>query len=65
MEMDVTPRTLLREFRFAPTNAPGKRAHNRGVAFAPGYGGRAVVYRRTADVSTGADSAPVADRANT
>jgi hypothetical protein len=48
LEMDVTLRTLLREFRFVPTDAPGERRHNRGVTIAPGRGGRAVVYRRTA-----------------
>src|SRR4029077_9806966 len=48
MEMDVTLRTLLRELQFAPTDAPGERRHNRGVTTAPGRGGRAVVYRRTA-----------------
>jgi hypothetical protein len=46
MEMDVTLRTLLREFRFAPTDAPGERRHNRGVMIAPARGGRAMVYRR-------------------
>jgi cytochrome P450 len=48
MEMDVTLRIQLREFRFAPTDAPGERRHNRGVVIAPAHGGRAVVYRRTA-----------------
>ncbi len=61
MEMDVTLRTLLRELRFAPTDAPGERRHIRGVAVAPGRGGRAVVYRRTAEASSDADSASVAD----
>lgn len=51
MEMDVTLRTLLRELRFVPTDAPGERAHNRGVAFSPKRGGRVVVYRRR-DVRT-------------
>ncbi|CAM2837664.1 cytochrome P450 [Mycobacterium intermedium] len=46
MEMNVTLRTLLREFEFAPTDAPGERTHLRGVATAPAKGGRAVVYRR-------------------
>jgi cytochrome P450 len=53
MEMDVTLRTLLREFRFEPTDAPGERRHNRGVAIAPRRGGRALVYRRMADTSSG------------
>ncbi len=61
MEIDITLRTLLREFRFAPTNAPGERRHNRGVTMAPGRGGRAVVYRRAADASSDADSVLVAD----
>jgi cytochrome P450 len=64
MEMDVTLRTLLRELRFAPTDASGERRHIRGVATAPGRGGRAVVYRRTAKVLSDADSASVADHAS-
>jgi cytochrome P450 len=62
MEMDVTLRTLLRELRFVPTDAPGERRHWRGVATAPGRGGRAVVYRRTAEVPS--DAASVADHAS-
>jgi cytochrome P450 len=62
MTMDVTLRTLLREFRFVPTDASGERRHNRGVTLAPGRGGRAVVYRRTADASSDGDSVSVADR---
>lgn len=46
MEMDVTLRTLLREFHLAPTDARGERRHTRGVVRPPGRGGRAVVYRR-------------------
>jgi hypothetical protein len=46
MEMNVTLRTLLREFEFGSTDAPGERLHSRGVATAPAHGGRAVVYRR-------------------
>jgi cytochrome P450 len=65
MEMDVALRTLLRELRFAPTDAPGERRHSRGVALAPGRGGRAVVYRRTADASSDADSVSVADHGST
>jgi cytochrome P450 len=64
MEMDITLRTLLRELRFVPTDARGERRHWRGVATVPGRGGRAVVYRRTAKVSSDADSASVADHAS-
>jgi hypothetical protein len=46
MEMDVTLRTLLREFQLVPTDAPGERGHDRGVTIAPKRGGRAVVVRR-------------------
>jgi cytochrome P450 len=46
MEMTVTLRTLLREFEFGTTYARDEPAHSRGVATAPGRGGRAVVYRR-------------------
>jgi len=61
MEMTVTLRTLLREFEFGTTYAPGERRRSRGVAIAPGQGGRAVVYRRRPGVaaSTGSDSARV------
>jgi hypothetical protein len=46
MELNVTLRTLLREFEFGTTYAKGEPIHSRGVATAPGSGGRAVVYRR-------------------
>jgi len=61
METDVVLRILLREFRFAPTDAPGERARWRGVATVPARGGRAVVYRRTAGARSDVDSASVAD----
>jgi cytochrome P450 len=48
MEMTVTLRTLMREFEFGTTYTPGERKHSRGVATAPGRGGRAVVFRRPA-----------------
>ena len=51
MEMNVTLRTLLREFEFGTTYARGERHHSRGVATAPARGGRAVVYRRSAGSS--------------
>jgi cytochrome P450 len=47
MEMRVTLRTLLREFTFEPTSAPGEAYHSRGIANAPGDGGLAVVHRRS------------------
>jgi hypothetical protein len=47
MEMTVTLRTLLREFSFEPTGAPGEPYQSRGVANAPGAGGRAIVRRRS------------------
>jgi cytochrome P450 len=46
MELNVTLRTLLHEFEFGTTYAKGEPVHSRGVATAPGSGGRAVVYRR-------------------
>ncbi len=49
MEMNVTLRTLLREFEFGSTYAAGERVHSRGVATAPSRGGRAIVYRRKAE----------------
>ncbi len=63
LEMDVTLRTLLRELRFVPTDAPGERRHWRGVATVPARGGRAVVYRRTAKATSDPDSASVAEHA--
>jgi cytochrome P450 len=53
MEMNVTLRTLLREFEFGTTYAPGERLHSRGIATAPARGGRAVVYRRQASAARG------------
>jgi cytochrome P450 len=64
MEIDVALRTLLRELRFETTDARGERRRSRGHAIAPGRGGRAVVYRRTAVASSDADSASVADHAS-
>jgi hypothetical protein len=61
MESDITLRTLLREFRFAPTDAPGERGHWRGVANVPARGARAVVYRRAVKALSGVDSLSVSD----
>jgi cytochrome P450 len=59
MEIDVTLRTLLRELRFRPTDAPGERRRWRGGATAPARGARTVVYRRTNEASSDSDSASV------
>jgi cytochrome P450 len=47
-EIDVVLRTLLRNFELRPTDDPPERESFRGVAFAPGKGGVAVVHRRQA-----------------
>jgi cytochrome P450 len=60
MEMDIALRTLLREFRFEPTDAPGERRRYRGVAIMPSRGGRAVVHRRTSAAPHDHASASVA-----
>ncbi|WP_422226209.1 cytochrome P450 [Mycobacterium sp.] len=61
MEMDVTLRILLSEFRFAPTDAPDERRFWRGITTQPALGARAVVYRRSAKASRDANSASLAD----
>jgi cytochrome P450 len=62
-EMDITLRVILREFELAPTDAPGERRLNRGVAIVPGRGGRAVVHRRTGQADRAVDAVSVADHA--
>ena len=47
MEMTVVLRTMLRDVTLVPTGEPGERWHSRGIANAPGDGGRAVIRRRT------------------
>jgi cytochrome P450 len=46
MELNVTLRTILRDFSRAPTAERDERWHSRGIANAPARGGRAVVRRR-------------------
>ena len=46
MEMDIVVRTLLERFDLQTTDAADERWRNRGIAFAPARGGRAVVFRR-------------------
>jgi cytochrome P450 family 138 len=60
MEMNVVLRTLLREFRLAPTTEPSERWRSRGIAYAPAKGGRAVVYRRRRPASAAAGPATAA-----
>jgi cytochrome P450 len=59
MEMLVTLRSLLRHFEFATTHAVGESNHSRGIANAPGRGGRAVVYRRAARATAATKAASV------
>jgi cytochrome P450 family 138 len=54
-EIDVVLRTLLRNFELQPTNDPPERESFRGVAFAPGKGGVAVVRRRQLEPKPGGD----------
>lgn len=51
MEMNVTLRTLLRDFTLVPTAERDERWHSRGVANAPAKGGLAVVRRRRSSAS--------------
>jgi cytochrome P450 family 138 len=62
MEMDVVLRVLLREFDLDTTDAPGEAWQDRGVAFAPGDGGLAVVGRRR---KTPPESRPCCDQKTT
>jgi cytochrome P450 family 138 len=47
LEMNVVLRTVLRDFTIVPTKQRDEKWHSRGVANAPGAGGRAIVRRRT------------------
>ena len=64
MEMDITLRTLLREFRFTPTDAPDEGRNFRGVAIAPSRGALAVVHRRTPATHGERDALSVADHSS-
>jgi cytochrome P450 len=52
MEMDVVLRVLLRSFDLQSTDAEGETWKDRGVAFAPGDGGLAVLNRRVGREAT-------------
>ncbi|PXW99125.1 hypothetical protein C8E89_14212 [Mycolicibacterium moriokaense] len=58
LEMVTVLQTLLEEFTIEPTNAKGERWKSRGVAFAPGLGGRAVIQRRKPLVGRGEADSP-------
>lgn len=62
MEMEVTLRAMLREFRLEPTTEPDEKPHSRGVTVTPARGGRVVVYRRRDVAPRDTDSVSVADR---
>ena len=62
MELDVALRTLLRTFRFEPTDARGERRYYRGVAVTPARGGRVVVHRRRSAASVDRPAVQVADQ---
>ena len=51
MEMKVVLTTLLRDFTLVPTTERDERWHSRGIAYAPGKGGLAVVHRRVVPTS--------------
>lgn len=61
MEMEVTLRTILQQFRIEPTKAPDERIQTRGVTISPGRGARLTVYRRTDRPSREAESATAHD----
>lgn len=47
LEMDVTLRTILRQFHIHQTSAPSERWHTRGLTFAPKAGGLVTLSPRT------------------
>jgi cytochrome P450 len=57
MEMNVTLRTILRDFSLIPTAERDERWHSRGIANAPAKGGRAVVRPRTPQQAPAATAA--------
>ncbi|HEY0448930.1 cytochrome P450 [Actinophytocola sp.] len=56
MEMNVVLRTMLRDYSLTPTTERAERWHSRGIAYAPGKGGLAVVHRRSAAAAPSAAS---------
>jgi len=61
MEMEVTLRTLLREFRLEPTNQPDEKPRSRGVTVTPARGALAIVHRRKAATPEASGSVSAAE----
>jgi len=61
MEMEVTLRTLLREFRLEPTNQPDEKPRSRGVTVTPARGALAIVHRRKAATPKASGSVSAAE----
>jgi cytochrome P450 len=57
-EMDVVLRTVLQNFTIRTDATADERSHFRGIAHAPGRGGRVVVDRRIVDVEGGPPCRP-------
>lgn len=62
MEMEVTLRTMLREFRLEATSEPDEKPHSRGVTVTPARGALAIVRRRKDATPETSDSASAAER---
>jgi cytochrome P450 family 138 len=63
MELDVVLRVILERVEFAPTGAPDEPWHFKGVAWAPGGGGKAVITRRREGREPSAPAVPEVARA--
>jgi hypothetical protein len=63
MEMDIVLRTLLRRFDLHTTNEPNEGWKDRGIAYAPAAGGRAIVTRRAEQPPETAGEQPAAEPA--
>ncbi len=61
MEMEVTLRTMLRQFQLEPTSEPDEKPHSRGVTVTPARGGRLAVRRRNHAAADATDSTSVAE----
>jgi cytochrome P450 family 138 len=59
MELNVVLRTMLREVELLPTTERDERWHSRGVAYAPGKGGLAIIRRRVPSAAASLEAAGV------